>query len=128
MVRATHPRTLEVTTDPHLTSRGDCIIGVGADKGASGLSPSLKDLVVAKGSRVTVIIRVEGYTFSLRANGDPRLTLSHPQDIVVRTTNFPSDRTLALNSDLAARDVPRDMVRLLRNEETVGSMEITAFA
>jgi hypothetical protein len=30
MVRATHARTIEITTEGHLTARGDCIIGVAA--------------------------------------------------------------------------------------------------
>ena len=41
-VRAMHARTIEITTEGHLTLQGDCIIGVGAAKGARSSSPSMK--------------------------------------------------------------------------------------
>ncbi|HID73268.1 TPA: DUF371 domain-containing protein [Candidatus Micrarchaeota archaeon] len=37
-IRAEHETTFEVTTEPSLTPRGDCIVGVQADKAASDLS------------------------------------------------------------------------------------------
>jgi len=64
------------------------------------------------------------HTFEVKAEGDPRLELSHPHDIVVRRSDFTSDRTLAVHADGAAKNIPRDMVRLLRNPETVGRIEI----
>ena len=63
-------------------------------------------------------------TFEVRADGDPRLELSHPSDIVVRRSDFISGRTLAVHADAAAKDIPRDMVRLLRDPSTAGRLEI----
>ena len=37
-VRCLHQRTIEVTTDSHLTLRGDCIIGVRASKACKDLN------------------------------------------------------------------------------------------
>ena len=37
-----HPTTFEITKEEHLTMKGDCIIGVAADKGAADLSPAFR--------------------------------------------------------------------------------------
>ncbi len=124
MVRALHPRTVEVTTDEHLTEQGDCIVGVGADKGCLGLDEGVKSALGTDGASVTIRILAGGETFVIRAVGGSGLRLSHPTDIVVRTTGFASDRTLALYADVAARDMPRAMVTALRDESQIGYLEI----
>ena len=45
LVLGTHPTTFEVTREDHLTSSGNCIIGIAADKGCAGLSPALRLLM-----------------------------------------------------------------------------------
>ena len=44
-VRCLHQRTIEVTTDSHLTLRGDCIIGVRASKACKDLNDLLKSRI-----------------------------------------------------------------------------------
>jgi len=124
MVRSVHPTTIEVTTEDHLTSRGDCIVGVGASAGCAQLDAQLKEGLRRKGFRVTIRMIVGPYNFEIRAEGDPRLELSHPHDIVIRTSDYVSDRTLAVHADAAAKDIPREIVRQLREAGTVGSLEI----
>ena len=41
LVSSRHPTTFEVTKDEHLTAAGDCIIGIGADRGAADHDPPL---------------------------------------------------------------------------------------
>ncbi len=41
-VRSLHPKTIEITKDEHLTPRGDCIIGVRANKACADLDEALK--------------------------------------------------------------------------------------
>jgi hypothetical protein len=124
MVRSTHPTTIEVTTDDHLTPRGDCIVGVGASSGCAQLDPRVKEGLRTRGSRVTIRLAVGNHAFEVRAEGDPRLELSHLSDIVIRRSDFASDRTLAVHADAAAKDIPREMVRVLRDYRTVGRLEI----
>ncbi|MDG6921647.1 MAG: DUF371 domain-containing protein [Nitrososphaerota archaeon] len=124
MVRSTHATTMEVTTEGHLTEKGDCIIGVEADKGCSGISEAVREGLQRPGAKVTIKIRVGGRTFQATACGDARLELSHPHDIVIRKSGFVSDRTLAVGASAAAKDIPRYMVRLLRNPATTGTLEI----
>lgn len=124
MVRSAHPTTIEVTTEERLTARGDCIIGVGASSGCAQLNERVKEGLRRKGSKVTIRIAVGARSFVLKAEGDPRLELKHPHDIVIRKSDFVSDRTLAIRADAAARDLPRDMVRLLREPGAAGTLEI----
>jgi len=123
-VLSTHPTTIEVTTETHLTRRGDCIIGVGASKGCAQLGDRVKDGLRRKGSKVTMRLVVGGREFRVNASGDPRLDLSHPHDMVIRKSDFVSDRTLAVCADAASKDIPREMVLMLRNQETAGRLEI----
>ena len=124
MVRSLHPTTIEVTTEGHLTEKGDCIIGVGATKGCLQLSEEVKEGLRRKDSHVTIRIVVGEQEFKVAARGDPRLELSHPHDMVIRKSDFVSDRTLAVRADAAARDIPRAIIRLLRDGATSGRLEI----
>ncbi|MDG7010555.1 MAG: DUF371 domain-containing protein [Nitrososphaerota archaeon] len=124
MVRSMHPTTMELTTEEDLTENGDCIVGVGASKGCAGLDVRVREKLRRSGSMVTIRLVAEDESFELRARGDPRLLLSHPHDMVIRRSDFVSDRTLALGADAAARDIPRRLVALLRDPKTTGRMEI----
>jgi hypothetical protein len=124
MVRSMHRTTIEVTMDEDLTEEGDCIIGVGASKGCGGLDARVRERLRKVGSRATIRLVVGGQSFELRARGDPRLDLTNPRDIVIRKSEFVSDRTLALGADAAARDIPRKIVSLLKDPLTTGRMEI----
>ena len=124
MVRSFHPTTIEVTTEEHLTPRGDCIVGVAADKGCAGLSEEVKRALRVDGAPVTVRLVVGEMAFSVKALGDSRLELTHPHDIVLRKSDFVSDRTLAVGAGAAARDIPREMVDALKDPGTAGRLEI----
>ena len=124
MVRALHPTTIEVTTEEHLTERGDCIIGVASDKACLGLSDEVKRALRVDGSRVSLEILVEDERLSVRCLGDSRLSLTNPRDIVVRRSDYVDGRTLAVGADLAAVDIPRRIVERLKRADTTGILEI----
>jgi len=124
MVLALHPTTIEITTESYLTRRGDCIVGVGAEKGCSGLGAEMKQALASSSARVSIRIVVDDQSFRLSGWGDPRLTLTHPHDIVIRKSDYISDRTLAVKTNAAAKDIPRGMVKTLRNPDATGYLEI----
>ena len=124
MVRASHPTTIEVTTDGYLTEEGDCIIGVSASHGCLQLNERLKQALKRENARVTFKIMAGEVKFELKASGDPRLVLTHPREIVIRKSDFVNDRTLAIRADRAAREIPRDLVRQLKDPRTVGRLQI----
>jgi hypothetical protein len=119
-----HPTTIEVTTEEHLTERGDCIIGVGADKGCAGLREELKEALKMDDVMVVIRIKVGTHNFELQARGDSRLTLTNLSDIVIRRSTFISDRTVSINASHAAVDIPRALVEKLKDERQTGVLEI----
>ena len=114
-VRSTHRTTTEITTDPHLSVRGDCIVGVLADSGCATLPDTLKKDLRNPDSCVLISIRVGKTRFDITGRGDARLTLTHPHDIVIRKSTFVCPRTLAVGCDMASVDMPRSMVQDLQN-------------
>lgn len=124
MVRALHPTTIELTTEEHLTARGDCIVGVRSEKGCLQLSQNVKERLASGEALVLFRLTVGDMTFRWTARGDLALTLTHPRDMVVRKSKFISDRTLAVGSSAAAKDIPRKMVAALRFPEATGTLEI----
>jgi uncharacterized protein len=128
MVRAAHGTTIEITTEEHLSPRGDCIIGVGASRGVAQLSPRMKEALRSEGRRVRLTILAPGGEFSFTARGSRGLTFESPTDIVVRTSGFVCGRTLAIRADSAARGIPRAIVASLRSPEAAALLRIEAYA
>ncbi len=125
-VRSTHRTTLMTTTDDHLSTRGDCIIAVSAEKGLIDLDPRIKEAIRREGSSVRLLIETEGKAFTVQGFGDPRLTLSHPSDMVIRKSSYICDRTLMIMADKAACDIDNSMIELLRKENCQISLTIEA--
>lgn len=124
LVTSLHRNTIEVTREPSLTLKGDCIIGVSADKGLSDLTTEVREALMLEDARVTIAIRVEGKEFIVRAEGSPRLTLVSHEEMVIRKSEFTSDRTLAVHADAAAKDIPREIVEMLRSPSSVGTLRL----
>ena len=125
-VRSTHKTTLMTTTDDHLSTRGDCIVAVSAGKGLRDLDPRIKEAIMREGSTVRLLIETEGKTFTVQGFGDPRLTLSHPSDMVIRKSSYICDRTLMIRADKAACDIDNSMIERLRKENCQISLTIEA--
>lgn len=118
-IRASHRTTLMVTREPELTSRGDCIVAVEAKKGLRDLDAELKAAMRNRAVEIRLILEVGGLAFEVSGRGDPRLTLSHPTDIIARRSDYICDRTLMVGADKAACDVEQPMVKLLQSREQV---------
>jgi hypothetical protein len=73
---------------------------------------------------VKITIYILDKVFEINAEGSSLLTMSDDKEIVVRKSNYISPRTLAINSDKVAIDIPREIVRILQNSETKGKMLI----
>ncbi|MEM4725123.1 MAG: DUF371 domain-containing protein [Candidatus Hadarchaeum sp.] len=123
MVTAKHRTTFMITKDETLGPRGDCVIGVRADRSAAELDPELKRLAKL-GGPVIIRLRAGGFYDEVRAWGHPLLTLSHPTDIVVRKSRFICGRTLAVVANKAAVDLSRELVASLHKSTTELEMEI----
>jgi hypothetical protein len=116
-IRATHKTTLEFTKDSHLSSKGDCIVAVAVDKALADLSAEFKEKLRRPQANLTIKIEVAGMSDQVNAQGSPQLILTHPTDMVIRTSDYICSRTLAVNADKAAQDLSRDLVEKLKNSE-----------
>lgn len=114
-MRASHRTTLMVTREPGLTLRGDCIVAVAAEKGLGDLDPRLKEAMRSRDSKIRLVLDAGGRVVEVSGRGDPRLTLSHPTDMVARRSGYICDRTIMIGADKAACDLEPSLVRLLRN-------------
>ncbi len=119
-VRAFHPRTIEITTEPDLTLQGDCIIGVGAGCGCKEIPEKMKEKLRRSDSQITVTIQVNEKSFQVTGRGHDELKLENPHDIVIRTSNFLCPRTLAISCNKASDDMPREMIKMLQDPKTKG--------
>ena len=124
-VTSTNKTTLEITKEPHLTKRGDCIISVGADKGAADLSPEFKQNAKNQHARITITIQVGKIVEKINAQGNPQLTLTHPHDLVIRKSDYVCSRTLAVRADKAAKDLSRTLVEKLRDPKQKAVITLT---
>ena len=114
LVRATHPTTFEVTTEDHLTSQGDCIIGVRADRSAGDLSPKFRRVLADDRAVLLTRLTAGGFSAEVQGRGSSRMTLGHPSDLVWRRSSFVCPRTVAILCDNTAATLPRDLLRALR--------------
>jgi len=123
-IRSAHKKTIEITKESELTTKGDCIIGVNASHSCLDLPSSLKEKLQNPKSKARFSIKVEKYEFIVEGRGDKDLTLTHTEDIVIRKSNFVSPRTLAIKCDKASDLLPREMVKLLQDPKTKGIFTI----
>lgn len=124
-IQATHKSTLEITKEPQLSKKGDCIIGVSADKGIADLSLEFKESLRKKNAKMTMLIEAGETAEIVNAFGSPRLILVHPTDMVVRKSSHVCSRTLAIQADKAACDLSRKLVEKLRKPKQKVKITLT---
>lgn len=123
-VQSLHPRTIEITKDKNLTLKGDCIIGVNANKSCKDLIPKIKEKIKKNNSVIEIELIVEPYSFIIKGSGNEDLLLSNSKDIVLRKSSFICDRTLSLNCDYSSLEIPREIIDSLKNSSKTGIMLI----
>jgi hypothetical protein len=114
-ILAIHKTTLEITKEVRVSKRGDCIIGVSADKGLADLRGDFRFLLRHKTAKLTMSIEAGGVSETVNALGSPQLTLTHAVDLVVRKSGYICSRTLAVRADKAACDLSSSLVDALKN-------------
>lgn len=114
-VQATHQSTLEITTDEFLTPAGDCIVAIEADRSPATFSSAFVDACRHTDARILLDISVKETTVTIEGRGDPGLTFDSDRSLVCRTSDYIDDRTVMLEADHAATDIPRSMVQELEN-------------
>jgi hypothetical protein len=124
-ILASHPTTIMITKERQVTKRGDCIVAVDADKSVVDLSAEFKRALRMPEAKLTVELEVGGLKGAITAFGSPELTLSHPNDLVIRKSAFISDRTLAVNADKSSGDLSKAVVEKLKNPKQQVTLTLT---
>ena len=121
-VSSLHKSTFEITKDVEIGPTADCIIGVDMDDSMLDFPEEFKEKIANSNTKIAVILDTENGHDEIIGFGHENLTLTHPTDIVCRTSDFTCPRTLMIKSSKAARDLNSDLVSDLKNE---GELKIT---
>ncbi len=124
-IKSEHKTTLMITRDTYLTPRGDCIVAIKAESGLTDLDERVVSAAKNEGANIILTLKVRDEEFKVAGKGHPDLTFKDPNDMVVRKSNFIDDRTIMINADKAACDIPLNMVKLLKDMNSTVSIRIS---
>jgi len=114
-ITAKHKTTLEFTKDEDIGLEGDCIIGIKADFSLLQLKKFIKSL---KSNKITIIIEtINNNKIVEKINAEINPNFNSDREIVIRKTDFISDRTFAIRADKAADDLNRYLIKSISNNK-----------
>lgn len=116
-VSSAHKSTFEITKDAQIGPTADCIIGVDMDETMLDFSKEFKEKIANSDTKIAVLLDTPNAHDEIIGFGHEDLTLTHPTDIVCRTSEYTCSRTLMIKSSKAARDLDLDLINDLKNEE-----------
>ena len=115
-ITARHKTTLEFTKDMEMGLKGDCIIGVKADFSLIQLKKFIKSL---NNNKIAITIQTINNNSKNkiveRINAEINPNFNSDREMVIRKTNFVSDRTFAIRADKAAFELNRDLIKNISN-------------
>lgn len=114
-VTAHHKSTFEITKDVEIGPTADCIIGTDMDKSMLDFPQEFKDMIANSNTKISVVLDTENGHDEINGYGHEDLTLTHPTDIVCRTSDYTCSRTLMIRADKAARDLDEKLIEDLKN-------------
>jgi len=106
-VLSTHDTTIEFTKDANLTKKGDCVVGVKANFSLIQLRKFLNL------KKIKILITTDDLKEVITAV--PNKNFKNNYELVIRKTDFDSERTFATGADKASSDLSRELVSALRN-------------
>ena len=126
-IQATHSSTFEVTMEPRLSLRGDCIIGVNASHAARHVQTLLGDVLQHPDTKILTYLSDGEITEQVHGYGSLKHSLSAQTSMVWRTSDFVDERTIAIRCNKAAKDLDRNLIKSLKNPHTVLQVAIVVF-
>lgn len=112
-VTGTHGSTFEVTTDDWLTPAGDCILAVDAGRAPADFDDGFVRACRDPDATIEIELTAGDHRTRTVGRGHPELTFQSERSLVVRTSDYVDDRTVAVEADAAAADLDRDVVDAL---------------
>jgi len=114
-ITAKNRLTFEITKEPYLTRRGDCIIAVNSSKGSSDLTLNFRRLAGREDAKISVTIGAGGLMDTAFGWGGPDLTFEHSTDLVARRSSYQCSRTFMIKSNKAASDLSHELIQVIKN-------------
>lgn len=115
-IMGTHRSTFEVTRDADISPAADCIIAVGADKGAASLSEGFKKAASRDDAFITVAIASGGFKDTVTGWGSKDMTFTVEDSMVFRASNYVCGRTVMIYADKPAARLDRGLIEALKGK------------
>ncbi len=119
-ILGTHKTTLEFTKDNELSLKGDCIIGVNADFDLNKIRQFIK-----KSTNKKITITINPITKNKKyqkiketASAELNSNFDSDKELVIRKTDFVSERTFATKADKAAFELNKDLIDFLKEKKS----------
>lgn len=121
-ILATHKTTLELTKDEHISLNGNCIVGVKSNFDLKELKNITKK---SKNGEIVITIGIKDKKIQEKITAKLNPGFNNDKELVVRKTDFASERTFGIKSDKAAFDLDRGLIPYLKekNNEIVISIK-----
>ena len=114
-ILATHKTTLEFTKDNDLSLKGDCIVGVKADFELDKIKDFIEN---CKNRKITLIIKtISKKNINEKISAEINTNFEHDNELVIRKTDFVSERTFATRSNKAAFEMNKDLIDFLKENK-----------
>ena len=91
-------------------------MAVNAEKALLDLDDDIKKAARSGETVISLKLEAGGEEFTVRGRGHPGLTYTDPSDIVIRKSSYVCGRTLMVEADKAACDIPDEFRRVLKDE------------
>ena len=112
-----HKSTFEITKDVEIGPTADCIVGVNMDNSMFDFPIEFKKKIADSNTKITVILDSENGHDEIIGYGHENLTLTHPTDIVCRTSDYTCNRTLMIKANKAACNLNKNLIEDLKKEK-----------
>ena len=121
-ITAKHKTTLEFTKDTGIGLEGDCIVGVRADFQLNKIKQFIKNM---SNNKITIIIKPTlnnnknkiNKKITEKINAEINPGFNSDKEMVIRKTDFVSERTFAIMADKAACELDKDLIRNIANNK-----------
>ena len=112
-IAGTHKTTLEFTKDKEVSLKGDCIIGVNADFELSKLKNFIKK---SKNKKIEIRIEADSKKIVEKIKVEINSGFCSNHELVIRKTDFISERTFGIRSNKASFDLNRALIMFLKKK------------
>ena len=108
-ILGTHKTTLEFTKDTELTKRGNCIIGVSADFDLNNIKDFIKK---TKNKKILITLQTISKSTKIKQKiyAEINPNFNSDKELVIRKTDFVSERTFTIKANKAACDLSRELI------------------